>query len=768
MRAAHRWMVNLFVALGLLIFNVTGTHAQINAQLAVEPESNKIGFPICGTTLLTDEQEMVRAYLAAHPGIQEQMRLQKTSAWNFQVNDKKNWFAYDYTEQSHYSVPSTCRAVGTNCYIFVEDAIWGTRVSQTNVNTVLQAFDASTPANPSKGIYTMDVEAFGAPPNVDNDPRIIILILDIKDQYDGPGTPYIAGYFSSRNETNLVNSNQAEVYYVDANPTNLSDLSDPTGLITAAHEFQHMIHYNYDSGENSASDGGLFVNEGCSMLAEVHCGYEIDHPERYVSETNRYLFGWRSNTDSDVLRDYSRAARFMTYMRDQFGIGLMKFIVSNPNHGLAGLDGALTAYGSPVSFGAAFINWLIANILDDSSVDPAYAYVYPSLPKAVGLAVANPNMSSGSRTVDRLAAEYFSFTSGSDLRIVFNLGPNTLPVIKAVEIGPAAKRVLPVMPNTEFHEPEFGTTYTEIHFVVINTSQSLTMPYSFQSSGIGPSAVELKWDQTEPTGYLGGATGDSLCVTFDSVFGGKLDSIRVALRRIGSMTGGIYRSKATGSTPLGERLAVPITVTSDVTPPVINPAGPYPYPIPYPGWRTVDLRSYNISTDQSFAVAFRVAGDPTQVSNTTIMVSKYPSESPLHSFTYITQPSSGSPRWGIVGVLNEDDKVWQYHIRAYVSFGTVGVEQTVELMPSGFLLSQNYPNPFNPGTKIKFSLPQTGHATLKIYNMLGQEVAALIDGDLISGAHEVEWRPNGLPSGVYSYRLQAGDHSESKQLLLLK
>jgi hypothetical protein len=89
-------------------------------------------------------------------------------------------------------------------------------------------------------------------------------------------------------------------------------------------------------------------------------------------------------------------------------------------------------------------------------------------------------------------------------------------------------------------------------------------------------------------------------------------------------------------------------------------------------------------------------------------------------------------------------------------------------LPSSYALHQNYPNPFNPRTQISFSLPQASHVTLEIYNVLGQRVATLADGDLEAGHHTVSWDAAGLASGVYFYRLTAGQFTDRKKMLLLK
>lgn len=85
-----------------------------------------------------------------------------------------------------------------------------------------------------------------------------------------------------------------------------------------------------------------------------------------------------------------------------------------------------------------------------------------------------------------------------------------------------------------------------------------------------------------------------------------------------------------------------------------------------------------------------------------------------------------------------------------------------------FRLEQNYPNPFNPTTTVSFELPAKGQATLMVYDVLGREVARLVEGEKGPGKYEVKFDGSNLPSGIYFYRLQAGNYSETKKLLLLK
>lgn len=97
---------------------------------------------------------------------------------------------------------------------------------------------------------------------------------------------------------------------------------------------------------------------------------------------------------------------------------------------------------------------------------------------------------------------------------------------------------------------------------------------------------------------------------------------------------------------------------------------------------------------------------------------------------------------------------------------TTGIVQ--DRIPVSFGLEQNYPNPFNPSTTIKFSLPKTSYVTLRVLNILGEEVSTLVSQELLAGTHRTVWDAISMPSGVYFYRLQAGEFTETKKLILLR
>jgi hypothetical protein len=101
--------------------------------------------------------------------------------------------------------------------------------------------------------------------------------------------------------------------------------------------------------------------------------------------------------------------------------------------------------------------------------------------------------------------------------------------------------------------------------------------------------------------------------------------------------------------------------------------------------------------------------------------------------------------------------------------GTTEVEEPIKDIPRIFNISQNYPNPFNPTTTIEFTLIKDSKILLKVYNVLGQEVATLIDGEMQAGIlHRVPFDASHLSSGIYFYRLEAKDNVQMKKLVLMK
>jgi photosystem II stability/assembly factor-like uncharacterized protein len=130
----------------------------------------------------------------------------------------------------------------------------------------------------------------------------------------------------------------------------------------------------------------------------------------------------------------------------------------------------------------------------------------------------------------------------------------------------------------------------------------------------------------------------------------------------------------------------------------------------------------------------------------------------------------------VVGVFNfnpPNPSRWEVWIRPTL---VTAIEPVGEVLPRGFALYQNYPNPFNPSTKIKFTIPNVGDANfasgtnvkLVVYDVLGNEVATLVNEEKTAGTYEINFNASGLTSGVYFYKLQAGSFVQTKKMILLR
>ena len=98
----------------------------------------------------------------------------------------------------------------------------------------------------------------------------------------------------------------------------------------------------------------------------------------------------------------------------------------------------------------------------------------------------------------------------------------------------------------------------------------------------------------------------------------------------------------------------------------------------------------------------------------------------------------------------------------------IGINNISGVVPSSFKLYQNYPNPFNPATQIKFDIPKAGNVKIAIYDMLGREVELLVNGKMEAGSYNADWNATGYASGVYFYKIEAGDFSAVRKMILIK
>ena len=153
----------------------------------------------------------------------------------------------------------------------------------------------------------------------------------------------------------------------------------------------------------------------------------------------------------------------------------------------------------------------------------------------------------------------------------------------------------------------------------------------------------------------------------------------------------------------------------------------------------------------------------------------------ISGHAFLQHTTDGGANWTTLGTFPSDGSIYSIYFydvnngwvtgfdppKIYHFSGTTSVEENNNI-PIEFSLSQNYPNPFNPSTKISWQSPVANWQTLKIYDVLGTEIATLIDEFKPAGRYDIDFNANGLASGVYLYRLTAGSFTETKKFILVK
>lgn len=199
--------------------------------------------------------------------------------------------------------------------------------------------------------------------------------------------------------------------------------------------------------------------------------------------------------------------------------------------------------------------------------------------------------------------------------------------------------------------------------------------------------------------------------------------------------------------PLAPKLALP---ANNATNAFVNPS--------FQWYTACSARTYElqVSTSSTFAT---LALSRSSIDSTYHDISRFATSSHLASnTTYFWRVRAVNPT-GTGGWST----VWNF-----TTSTTVGVKEAPIATPQVYTLDQNYPNPFNPSTTIAFQVPMASHVTLKIYDLLGKEIVTLVNEQKSPGAHQVRFDAAGLSGSVYFYRMQAGQFTQTRKLLLLR
>ncbi len=284
-----------------------------------------------------------------------------------QVGDRVNFWAQNLTGEyaTFYLTGATCRAVGEKTYIFVEDTQWQTSFDQDGVDSLLAALEGP------EGIVAGLEGNFGPiPDEIDRDPRMYFLVLDIPDGWDPVSSPaYIAGYFSPYNqftewEARLYyggHSNEVEMLYIDCYPGIMSDAS-----YVASHETVHLIQW----GLAPFSSQDLWISENQAQAGPYVCGYPAFQVETFLETGGVTPINWTSYDFSDIryVAGYGAGYLFFSYLMENYGG--RDFIWNSMRIGSRGVqnveESILAATGQSVDLEDILRDWMLSCFIDDS------------------------------------------------------------------------------------------------------------------------------------------------------------------------------------------------------------------------------------------------------------------------------------------------------------------------------------------------------------------------------------------------------------------
>ncbi|MHA2364888.1 MAG: hypothetical protein ACXAC7_13110 [Candidatus Hodarchaeales archaeon] len=291
-------------------------------------------------------------------------KIQRVSL-DYEIGDDETFWVQDYSIESFpanmYEITAEVVSVTNYSYIFVQEDYVNTYSLESI--SLGQIFDE---------IYPQAVSIYGQPIDVDQNDRIIILVLPLIDNFDNPNI-YIAGLFWDLHEYLPGSNPQSQLYYSEFKDliyinTKAIDYNKAAG--TLVHEFSHLLHYSSDPGEF------IWINEGIATFITYQLGFNASDQYRknenlsFLGDTNTSLTYW-----NDLISNYGAAYLFTTFLFSQFGNQSISILLKSLYKGIDGINRILESFGYNNSFDEFFRDWTITNFLNyQSPVSNGYPF----------------------------------------------------------------------------------------------------------------------------------------------------------------------------------------------------------------------------------------------------------------------------------------------------------------------------------------------------------------------------------------------------------
>ncbi|MCK5684176.1 hypothetical protein KAJ27_08640, partial [bacterium] len=389
--------------------------------------------------------------------------------------------------QSFTQVPAVLKLVGKHCYIYVEKG--GPDISEATLTKIMNKFDDV--------IYPVDTKTFGdeAKPGIDQDERITLFMVDIKDGWE-PGKGYVGGYFFPLNGYSkrvFPQSNEREMIYMDTYP---SDPDSNFYLGVVAHEFQHLIHSNHDMKEDK------WINEGMSQIAFYFCGY--GHPSQvfaFLNDTNDKLDNF-----ANVVLDYGTVYNFFYYIYLHYAgdtieekQAFFRYLVDTKTKSVEAFNETLAKFEIQKDYSQIYHDWKIANLINEPGLkDGLWGYDsgFQAKVHCVKTEYGFPINSVEPIKVDTYATQYIRFASEVDWTPI---QPNPFNKVKIYSENPG--KLLVGVNGWQQVPPEFlpeGTKSNELDFIADGDLWSVELG-PFYKKGFVAKTIEFRKVFTDGT-----------------------------------------------------------------------------------------------------------------------------------------------------------------------------------------------------------------------------------------------------------------------------
>tara|TARA_B100001123_G_scaffold146687_1_gene170103 strand:+ start:180 stop:3143 length:2964 start_codon:yes stop_codon:yes gene_type:complete len=478
--------------------------------------------PLCALPELT--QDFERKHLEKmernYPGVYAKMRVPPVLKKSAEVGSiQKFWVIVDDDDGGTKSeeVVAEMLAKGEHTAIWADTSKLATanNISASLAEQYVKLLEQSTPSgsvDSTKGVYDIELEYFGSPPDYDGDGIVDFLFADI---YTGAG-----GYFRPMDQTNYTGSNRRDILYIDI----FAGVSYTEG--TLSHELQHLIHYNYDQNESTQ------FNEGLSEVATIICGGNYISHAHYLNQADEIGWTWESSA-----AHYSMASLFSIYYVEQLGLSAIKDFVQMtvggyPKQSWQAFDQLLSKYGQNMGHKGWLMNWFTANYLNNKIFDPKYGYtLWMPMSARVSAKHLTGQIESSGNMVKDFGVNYIEYLSSTDSMEITFAASDGVPNYRSLEYNDTTI-VVNSLSNGIKHILNHNNLKVKSATFIVASTNSQSFSYDYVSDGTDASGWTgfevLAYDDDDPDlfttsdgsqfGYLGwgnNTAGRGWGVSFD-------------------------------------------------------------------------------------------------------------------------------------------------------------------------------------------------------------------------------------------------------------